>query len=359
VAEKEYTRSEEDSYDPKVGGDWRPKFLPHSSTKRWRGRPPKDPLSYGEASVTSKGVPIEDEWRDFVPDRDRYTTEPYSSTRADLIYKEYYGKDTDRKLKEATEARFRQRPRYVPYTDKQKELYLKYQKANLIPEQRSETYSRGNLFKNILRDNKFRESSIIPRDATKAAKETLPVYRKLERGMNAGEYVPWDRAINLQSKIFSKEDDKQTLHHEVRHHMNLTGTDYSEKYIKPNLPKGGKLASGKYIHAFSTTNELTEAIADLKQQDYKATGIDMTKDRLNKLINSETLPAHFKGFRSNRFNAGNFINDLREWKKENPKKGKKLIDKIIRIQDQVVDVRKPNQSSKDVLKREILRQRYA
>jgi lipopolysaccharide biosynthesis glycosyltransferase len=104
---------------------------------------------------------------------------------------------------------------------------------------------------------------------------------------------------------------------------------------------------------------LTEAIADLKQQDYKATGIDMTKDRLNKLINSETLPAHFKGFRSNRFNAGNFINDLREWKKENPKKGKKLIDKIIRIQDQVVDVRKPNQSSKDVLKREILRQRYA
>ena len=333
--------------------DARPKYLPDGSGKKWRGRPLKDPLSYRENTrVGGTGKKIEEEWRDLVPDGQRYSTEPYSGTKADLIYKEYYGKDTDRKLKEATEARFRPRPRYVPYTDKQRDLYLRYKKANRTPEQRSETYSRGKLLKDTLR-NIDSSDRLMPQDASQRAKQILPVYRDeaadrelgkvkyaTDRQGVAGLYNPSDRAILLPSRVRrGKRDDKQTLHHEVRHHMNMTNPEYTDKYISPNFPKDGMLASGKYVHAFYSPNELTEAIADLKQQDYKATGLDMTKERFNKLINAKELPAHFRKF-FERSNAGHFIKALREWKKEDPKKGKSLIDQIIQIQKQVVDAGK-------------------
>ena len=90
----------------------------------------------------------------------------------------------------------------------------------------------------------------------------------------AGRYLPSERAILMRPKLSTwmgdkeaKESDKHLLHHEVRHHMNMTNPEYTDKYISPYLPKEGNLASGKYIHAFFSPNELTEAIANLKQQD--------------------------------------------------------------------------------------------
>lgn len=277
--------------------DYRPKYYPGSNIK-WQGTSRLDPLGNKFAPSQLKSVQRA---------RDTGRAAPYTSARGYDILKKYYGKDTDRKLREATEAR-----------DKSGPDTLGFKRA-------------------------------VMGDATRLSKDTLPVYRDKELAKYeaspgvfrsaAGYYSPSRRDVRMKPTI-SRRDDEDTLEHEIAgHHVNRLNPYYAGKHITPYLPKQGVIPSGggyaeQRVHAFFSPQELGEAMSKLVRQDFAATGKDMTDERFDEIMSGKNI-RHFKGWQFDRNNAGHFIHNLRRWSQT--KEGQELIKQLRKIHKQFVD----------------------
>ena len=194
----------------------------------------------------------------------------------------------------------------------------------------------------------------------------------LDKAKEKSRVVPFIRMTDSPKDALLP--DKSVLEHEIGHHIYKMKGDYRDnrpmgpdqnREIIKNLPKGGFVDSKDSIfpsHHFTTPSEMTQALGQLQRQFYRWTkdktgkGRRMTPSDFKRLMNpKENVPAHFKLFNKKSGEAGSFIDSFRRYKKSQPKKAKALEEELIRIMPAFVK----NQPSKDVLKRGILRQRYA
>ncbi len=156
--------------------------------------------------------------------------------------------------------------------------------------------------------------------------------------------------INMPSSVLKGQEG--TWEHESTHHLNLFTPAYYDK-LEGLLPEGGKLKKApkgamdrNYIHAFNQPQELAEAIGRMQRQWYAFTKANpeeypegarrMTDKDFDRLMNADNEPPAFKGLGDFR-NAGHFIRAIKQLKKEDPKKGKALIDQIRKVKDSFVD----------------------
>ena len=307
--------------------DYRPKdYPPTGSNVPWRGQPIRSPLG-GE--YFPKNNPVVE------AAKSRGDAPPFTSARGYDILKPYYGKELDRKLKEATEARG-------------KPLALNIEGSPI-----TQQVKHGQTYPN--------PKTAVPGDATRLAKDILPVFRasKLKPFESspgvltsaAGYYHPTHKHVRMNP--YRASGNKGTLEHEVvGHHVNRVDPAYGAKWLTPNLPKHGILPqSNRYAqeryHAFLSPQELGEAMSRLVRQDFKATGKDMTDERFDEILAGKNT-GHFKGwqFDRNRDNAGLFIHQLRRWRAQTQEgkdkgKGQELIDQLRKIHKQFVDTGKP------------------
>ena len=202
-------------------------------------------------------------------------------------------------------------------------------------------------------------------DRRQRATDIVPVYRDKELSASAriGGGVPSGRYFSGQFSDRSTPTAKRKLHielpsrvkkgqditweHEAGHHLNLFTPEYYRK-ISPNLPERGRKIGGIAAHAFNQPQELAEAIGRMQRQWYAHTKANpeeypegarrMSDKDFDRLMNSKYLPKGFKLLKGvDRGHAGHFIEALKQWKKEDPKKGKALIDQIRKVKDSFVD----------------------
>ncbi len=210
-----------------------------------------------------------------------------------------------------------------------------------------------------------KENKALVGERMQRATDIVPVYRdkELSASSRIGGSVPLGRYfsgqfsdrstptakrklhIELPSRV--KKGQDVTLEHESGHHLNLFTPEYYRK-ISPNLPERGEKIGGRRIHAFNQPQELAEAIGRMQRQWYAYTKANpkeypegprrMSDKDFDRLMNEKYLPKGFKLLKGmDSSHAGHFIEALRDWKKENPKKGKALIEQIRKVKDSFVD----------------------
>ena len=209
-------------------------------------------------------------------------------------------------------------------------------------------------------------------DRMQRATDIVPVYRdkgqttfkttKGEERPSAGRYFSGQfkdpesfegkRKLHINMPTTVLEGQEGTWEHESGHHLNLFTPEYYRK-VEGLLPEGGKLKRApkgamdrNYIHAFTQPQELAEAIGRMQRQWYAYTKANpkeypegprrMSDKDFDRLMNAANEPPAFKGLGDFR-NAGHFIRAIKQLKKEDPKKGKALIDEIRKIKDSFVD----------------------